>query len=91
MEERIKKLEAQVEELTRANEIISNEKNCLESECNRLVGEVTALSNKLESSEQTKDTYYKWYKEEEWKKITAELMLTSLSGMLDAYIGKKKP
>lgn len=90
MEERIKKLEAQVEELTRANEVIRNEKNYLESECNRLAGEVAALSRQLEATEQTKNTYYEWYKEEKRKYENAELMLTSIDGIISSYNSKTK-
>lgn len=88
MEERIKRLEAQVEELTRANETISNEKNYLEGECNRLAGEVAALSRQLEATEQTKNTYYEWYKEEKRKYENAELMLTSIDGIISSYNSK---
>lgn len=90
MEERIKRLEAQVEELTRANETISNEKNYLEGECNRLAGEVAALSRQLEATEQTKNTYYEWYKEEKRKFENAELMLTSIGGILSSFNSKTK-
>ena len=90
MEERIKKLEAQVEELTRANEKISNEKNYLEGECNRLAGDVAALSRQLEATEQTKNTYYEWYKEEKRKYENAELMLTSIDGIISSYNSKTK-
>ena len=90
MEERIKRLEAQVEELTRVNETISNEKNYLEGECNRLAGEVAALSRQLESTEQTKNTYYEWYKEEKRKFENAELMLTSICGILSSFNSKTK-
>lgn len=90
MEERIKRLEAQVEELTRANETISNEKNYLEGECNRLAGEVAALSRQLGATEQTKNTYYEWYKEEKRKFESAELMLTSIGGILSSFNSKTK-
>lgn len=90
MEERIKKLEAQVEELTRANEVIRNEKNYLEGECNRLAGEVAAQSRQLEATEQTKNTYYEWYKEEKRKYENAELMLTSIDGIISSYNSKTK-
>ena len=90
MEEIIKRLEAQVEELTRANETISNEKNYLEGECNRLAGEVAALSRQLEATEQTKNTYYEWYKEEKRKYENAELMLTSIDGIISSYNSKTK-
>lgn len=85
MEERIKRLEAQVKELTRANEIISKEKNYLEGECNRLAGDVADLSRKLEATEQTKKTYYEWYMEEKRKYENAELMLTSIDGIISSY------
>ena len=90
MEERIKRLEAQVEELTRANETISNEKNYLEGECNRLAGEVAALSSKIESLVNEKNTYYEWYKEEERKRKSAELIITSVGGILEAFKDKNK-
>lgn len=90
MEERIKKLEAQVEELTRANEVFRNKKNYLEGECNRLAGEVAALSRQLEATEQTKNTYYEWYKEEKRKFENAELMLTSIGGILSSFNSKTK-
>ena len=90
MEERIKRLEARGEELTRANETISNEKNYLEGECNRLAGEVSVLSRQLEATEQTKNTYYEWYKEEKRKFENAELMLTSIGGILSSFNSKTK-
>lgn len=90
MEERIRQLEAKLEEQARINDELRNEKSFLEGECNRLAGEVAALSRQLEATEQTKNTYYEWYKEEKRKYENAELMLTSIDGIISSYNSKTK-
>ena len=83
MKERIRQLEAKLEEQARINDELRNEKSFLEGECNRLAGE-------LKAAEESKNMYRDWYNKEEVKKSEALLVLSSVSGILTAYLGKNK-
>ena len=90
MKERIRQLEAKLEEQARINDELRNEKSFLEGECNRLAGELTMMSGKLKAAEESKNLYLDWYNKEEVKKSEALLVLSSVSGILTAYLGKNK-